>query len=427
MRGRLVMGAAAITSTIILAFAIPLGLLIQRVAHDRAIVAAQRSAQALLPVLSVAPSDAGRVIQGLNVNSAAQVSVIDAHGGVMGPSAPVDQALVAARRRAMTISVRGGQRVLVPVVVPTGSIDVISVFVPDAALDHGVMSAWAVLAGLSLMLLVVVVVAADRVARSVVRPVAELAHTAEQLGAGDLDARVSPGGPPEIVEVGHTLNRLAERIVELLAAERELVADLSHRLRTPITALRLDVDALTDPDERQRVAAGVDEVVRAVDQVIVEARRQVAEDEPATCDLVAVTAARVAFWQVLAQEQGRPVELALPDGQAQVAVRARDLEAALDALVGNVIAHTPEATGLTIEVGGGSEAGWWLAVRDQGPGFDPEAAMARGTSGAGSTGLGLDIARRTAESGGGHLTVDRAPGGGATVTMGFGARSTSGS
>ena len=87
-------------------------------------------------------------------------------------------------------------------------------------------------------------VAADRVARGVVRPVADLAHTAERLGAGDLDARVEPAGPPEIVEVGHTLNRLAGRIVELLAAERELVADLSHRLRTPITALRLDAEAL---------------------------------------------------------------------------------------------------------------------------------------------------------------------------------------
>ena len=421
MRARLVIGAAAITLTIILAFAIPLGLLIQRVAHDRAIVAAQRSAQALLPVLSVAPSDAGRVIQGLNVTGAAQVSVIDARGAVLGPPAPVDAAVQQARRRSMTIQVRGGQRVLVPVVIPDGSIDVISVFVPDAALDHGVASAWGLLAGLSLALLVVVVLAADRVARGVVRPVAELARTAELLGGGDLDARVEPAGPPEIVEVGHTLNRLAERIVELLAAERELVADLSHRLRTPITALRLDADALVDADERQRVSTDVDEVVRAVDDVIAEARRQVAEDEPATCDLVAVTTARVAFWQVLAEEQGRRVQLDLPSAPAEVAVRTRDLEAALDALVGNVIAHTPQGTDLTVEVGGSPIGGWWLTVCDQGPGFDPGAALQRGTSGAGSTGLGLDIARRTAEASGGQLEVDAAPGGaGAAVTMRFG-------
>ena len=378
MRGRLVMGAAAITLTIILAFVIPLGLLIQRVAHDRAVVAAQRSAQALLPVLSVAPSDAGRVVQGLNVSSAAQVSVIDARGRVIGPPAPVDLAVEQARRRAMTIDVRGGLRVLVPVVVPDGSIDVISVFIPDAALRHGVASAWALLAGLSLALLIVVVVAADRVARGVVRPVAELARTAERLGAGDLAARVEPAGPPEIAEVGDTLNRLAERIVELLAAERELVADLSHRLRTPITALRLDTDALADPAERRRVSADVDDVVQAVDQIIVEARRQVSEDEPPSCDLVSVTAARVAFWQVLAQEQDRAVALVLPEGPASVGVRPHDLEAALDALVGNVIAHTPEGTGLTVEVAGGAPAGWWLAVRDEGPGFEPDAALGAG-------------------------------------------------
>jgi signal transduction histidine kinase len=424
VRRRLVVGAAAITLTIVLAFAIPLGLLIQRVAHDRAVVAAQRSAQALLPVLSVAPSDADRVIQGLNAGGAAQVSVIDAHGHVLGPPAPVDAAVVAARRRASTISVRGGQRVLVPVVVPNGSIDVISVFVPDAALQHGVASAWILLAVLSLSLLVVVVVAADRVARGVVRPVADLAHTAERLGAGDLDARVEPAGPPEIVEVGHTLNRLAGRIVELLAAERELVADLSHRLRTPITALRLDAEALADERERQRVGNDVGEVVRAVDEIIAEARRQVSDDDPPRCDLVPVTAARLAFWQVLAEEQHRSVELTLPPGPALAPVRPADLEAALDALVGNVISHTPEGVAVSVEVGGDPTAGWWLAVVDHGPGFG-SGRLDRGSSGAGSTGLGLDIARRTAEAAGGRLDLGRADHGGAAVTLHFGPLPTS--
>ena len=134
-----------------------------------------------------------------------------------------------------------------------------------------------------------------------------------------------------------------------------------------------------------------------------------------------MTAARVAFWQVLAQEQDRDVELALPAGPAPVAVRPHDLEAALDALVGNVIAHTPEGSGLSVEVGGGAQTGWWLLVRDEGPGLDPEAASTRGTSGAGSTGLGLDIARRTAESCGGSLVVNNGSGSGALVTMHFGA------
>ena len=70
--------------------------------------------------------------------------------------------------------------------------------------------------------------------------------TAERLGRGDLDARVEPGGPDEVREVGAALNRLAARISELLAREREEVADLSHRLRTPVTALRLDVESLPE-------------------------------------------------------------------------------------------------------------------------------------------------------------------------------------
>ena len=81
-----------------------------------------------------------------------------------------------------------------------------------------------------------------------------------------------PSGPAEIVSVGAVLNGLGERVAGLLADERELVADLSHRMRTPITALRLDVDLLADPAERDQVAAHVDGLVAAVDTVIHAAR-----------------------------------------------------------------------------------------------------------------------------------------------------------
>ncbi|MBK8729797.1 MAG: HAMP domain-containing protein [Tetrasphaera sp.] len=72
-------------------------------------------------------------------------------------------------------------------------------------------------------------------------PVTAVAATAHRLREGELTPRARVGGPPETAELATAFNALAERIgVDLLDAERERVADLGHRLRTPVTALRLD-------------------------------------------------------------------------------------------------------------------------------------------------------------------------------------------
>ena len=116
---------------------------------------------------------------------------------------------------------------------------------------------WLVLAGLGIVLLLLALGVADRLARSMTRPVTDLAATAHRLGSGDLDARATPAALPEVREVATAVNRLAGRIGELLAAEREGAADLAHRLRTPLTALRLDVEALPAAD-RERLLDDVD-------------------------------------------------------------------------------------------------------------------------------------------------------------------------
>ena len=248
MRRRLALAAAAITTTIVLAFAIPLGLIIRTVANDRAITTAERAAQAIAPVLAtgVDPAVIASVVANVSDPLTADVSVVVADDSVIGTPVEIDDSITLARLdfKSFSTLVPGGRRVLVPVQRTDGTIDVVTVFVPSNQLEKGVRTAWLLLTGLSVTLVAVAVAVADRLARTIVVPVGELAATAERLGQGELDARVEPAGPPEIVEVGHVLNRLAGRIGDLLAAERELVADLSHRLRTPITALRLDADSL---------------------------------------------------------------------------------------------------------------------------------------------------------------------------------------
>jgi signal transduction histidine kinase len=319
-------------------------------------------------------------------------------------------------KAAFTSSVDAGEAVLQPVDRGAAGVDVIEVFVPDAALQRGVARSWVLLGGLGLALIVLGTAVADWLGRSVVRPMGDLAVVARRLSAGDLDARVPPAGPAEVEDAGQALNALASRIGDLLAAEREGVADLSHRLRTPLAGLRLEAESLGDATERVRVQEATDEVARSVDRLIDEARRPLRTNLRPTSDLVAIVRERAGFWSPLADDEGRSLDLQLPSGALPVASSSADVAAAVDALIGNVLAHTPEGTDFRIEVSAVDD-GALLVVSDDGPGIADPSVVERGVSGAGSTGLGLDIVRRTAEATGGSLRLGRAPGGGAQVEV----------
>jgi signal transduction histidine kinase len=181
-----------------------------------------------------------------------------------------------------------------------------------------------------------------------------------------------------------------------------------------VTGLRPVVEALP-PAERERLIDDVDALARGVDEVISEARRSVREGLGAACDAAAVVGDRVRFWSVLAEEEGRVLDVELPAAPAPVRVPAADLAAALDALLGNVFAHTAEGTGAVVSVRPVRDGRTELVVTDAGAGLGTD-VVERGRSGGGSTGLGLDIARRTAEGSGGALRISSSSAG-TTVTM----------
>jgi len=254
-------------------------------------------------------------------------------------------------------------------------------------------------------------------ARTFLRPLIELGATAEELAAGDLTARVPPSDIREIDTAGNALNRLAGRVIELLGLEREEVADLAHRLRTPVAALRLDTDSLPGAESTDRLRADVDRLERMVDEVIREARRPLRDNIPASADLCAVARERTAFWAVLAEDQDRPMDLAIPPGPMHVAADGRDLGDALDALIGNVFSHTEDGVPFRVSVGAGGGSMAWLVVSDAGGGIPSSAVLERGLSVSGSTGLGLDIARRLAERSGGSIEIAASTTGGALIRL----------
>lgn len=423
MRRQILLTVAAATLLVLVAFVVPLALLVRANAADRATGEATLAVQPLAAVVGVvdAPTLALTVDQ---VGSALEmpVSVFLGDGSVLGDQRPEDDAVrLAQAGRAFSTDLPGGARaILIPVAGRSDGTAVIRIEVPAERLRQGVAASWAVLAVLALALLSLALLLADRLARSYLGPMHQLTDTATRLGAGDLDARLDPGGPPEVRAAGRSVNRLGSRIQELLRAEREAVADLSHRLRTPVTALRLDAEGLRDPAERERLTEDVSELARVVDQVIAEARRPVREGVTGQCDACAVVAARAAFWQALADDTDRSVQVQVPPGPLLVRLTEADLSDAVDAVLGNVFAHTPDGTPFAVRLLPRPGGGALLVVADAGPGLPDDGVLTRGASTAGSTGLGLDIARRSAEASGGRLRVGPSAEGGTEVALDLG-------
>lgn len=422
MRYRLVLVVTATASLVLVAFLVPLAVLVRSAAADRAINAAVTQTQALAPAIVAADRRSlPTLVEQANADGGYQFTVFLPDGTSLGAPATrskgVDQA---ATGSSLTLDTAGGREVLVAVAGRSEGTVVIRTFVSDADLARGVGRAWLVLGLLGLGLLGVSVLVADQLARAVVRPLSAVVEVAHRLAGGDLTARAMPGGPPEVRAVGTGLNLLAERIDALLARERETAADLSHRLRTPLTALRVDVDSVRDPVERERLAADVDALVQTANAVIRSARQPAAPRGTQYCDAAEVVAQRVEFWWSLADEEGRPVSVDIEPGPVPVPISGDALSACVDALLGNVFTHTPEGTGFSVRLSGRPRGGAALVVADAGPGLPPRLVPVRGRSSAGSTGLGLDIVQRAAEESGGRLLLDRAPGGGAMIIVELG-------
>ncbi|WP_338676930.1 HAMP domain-containing sensor histidine kinase [Streptomyces sp. SCSIO 30461] len=435
MRWALVKVSLAVTAMVVIAFAVPLGLVVQEMARDRAFSNAERQAAAIGPTLSITTDrdQLERAVASTQAGAAGRMALhipASAETGGQELTVGVRRAAVrdlgATRRlgRASTTEVGGGSALLQPTALSSGEIAVVEVFVPQDEVGRGVTTAWLVLAAVGVALIVGSVAVADRLGVRMVQPARRLAGAAHELGEGRLGARVPEQGPTELRSAAAAFNAMADQVVQLLANERELAADLSHRLRTPLTVLRLNAASLGEGAAAEQTRAAVAQLEREVDTIIRTAREAKPQTQAATgpgagCDVSEVVRERMEFWSALAEDESRKVRLAGVDRPVRIPVARPELAAALDALLGNVFRHTPEGTAFSVDVHNGDEAVIVL-VSDAGPGIpDPEAALARGNSTGrdGSTGLGLDIVRRVAESTGGDVRIGHSVLGGTEVRI----------
>jgi len=422
MRRRLAWVFVALTVMLTIGFLLPLGLSIRSQAELRGFASAQSNARGVATALAAVAGSTGSV-PGLTeaefvlATYGSEDLTIRLPGGESIGSIPIDlETLPLANTGSIVANVENGAVALVPVAF--ADLDdpiVVAAFISDDELREGVMTSWLILFALGLIVVIGAVPLADRFALSLVRPVKNLSEAAHRWARGDLTARVSPSGPPEIVESGRAFNSLAERLAELLAAERERIADLSHRLRTPLAALRLQAESVDNNNQRSALVADIANLEGEVTALIEDVRRS-GDEHSAIADLASVVSRRMGFWQVVAAAQDRSLTVGSPaDTEILVASPDAEILTALDNLVQNVLTHTPAGTGFSVEVVAKPPS---LIVSDGGDGLPSPDVFDRGSSTGESSGLGLDIVRRIAEASGGEVRIGE--GNGANIIVRFG-------
>jgi signal transduction histidine kinase len=440
---RLLATYLTITAFVLAVVVVPLGLVFADREHDRLVFDIERDAQAMASlvedaleagatppvgdVLSDYAGTGGRIV----VVDGAGVSVADSDrpGGERRDfsTRPEISAALDGRRSSGTRDSETAGTELLYVAVPVASGGVVHgavrVTYPTSAVDARVSSMWLRLGALSAVVLSAVALVGMVLARSVNRPVRRLESAARRLAGGDLAARVEDGdGAPELRALAGTFDLMADRLDQLVASQRRFVADASHQLRTPLTALRLRLETL-EPDvppaagpKLRAALAETDRLARLVESLLVLARSDAATAEVGVVDVAAIATERAASWRPLAHERGVEVTVDEP-GPTPVRAPVGALDQVLDNLLSNALDVGPAGTAVLVGV---VAAPPWveLHVTDQGPGMPPEVRAhaferfwrAPGARGRGF-GLGLAIVDQLARTCGGEARLDPGPGG----------------
>jgi signal transduction histidine kinase len=435
LRARIVLALLYLLALAVVALAVPLALNVERRARSDFEARLGGQAQVIAASLSSALTAANAretlapVVREYGRELGGRVIVTDRRGTLLADStrtpAPAEEyasrpevarALDGERVRLVRDSEELGGRFLflaVPVLRGDEVVGVVRVSQATDEIDDRVRRSWIAFAGVALLILLVGSAVAWALGSSLARPLRGLAASAARLGAGDLGARAPVEGAPEVRDVGLALNRMAADLDATLSSQRDFVANASHQLRTPLTGLRLRLEALTAaPGARAEAEAAlreVDRLGRLIDDLLRLARASAREPTGRPVDLAEQVREAGDRWAQRAEERAHRLEIRA-DGATALADPA-DVAAALDNLIENALLYTPDGTMVVVEslARDGLAA---VAVEDDGPGIPSQEVprvverfyRGHGAPAAG-TGLGLAIVKEIAERWGGKLEV----------------------
>ena len=269
------------------------------------------------------------------------------------------------------------------------------------------------------------------VARTALAPIASFTRRTEELAADpDPSARMEVTGRDELTRLARSFNSTLDALERSVEAQRQLVADASHELRTPIASLRANIQTLQDADRlpehdlaslRADIVEELDELTALVADIVELARGSKPDElaDDVRLDRIVEEVAERA--QVRA---GDRVGFQVTAEPTVVRGEPQRIQRAVANLVDNAVKWSPPGGAVELELTDGE-----LSVRDHGPGFaDADLPhvferfyRAEGARGLPGSGLGLAIVRQAAEAHGGSATAGNAPGGGALLRVSFGA------
>jgi signal transduction histidine kinase len=283
-----------------------------------------------------------------------------------------------------------------------------------------------------IVFVVAVVIAAGLVAwllaASIAAPLRRVAEVAEDL-PDDLSLRASADGPAEVRSIATALNRTAARLGELIARQQRVAADASHHLKTPLTGIRLRLEAIEDTaaDEavRREAAAAmaeVDRLHRRIDQILALARADAAdESNHVIADLAAVIVDRCGEFEPVARDRGIELTVKVPSDPVAARAPRGAVERATDEVLSNALDYA--RTAIVVSVSATPE-GAVVAISDDGPGIaaeDRDRVFERfvrgGNAVAGGSGVGLAIVRELARAAGGDAVAGVADAGGCRISV----------
>jgi len=451
VRTRLVVSFAYVLLVVIVALTVPLAIVLRDRAHSELEALTLANAQTIAAVLTqdqleddpgsrralardvrrYADDVGGRVV----VLDASAIVIADSDGEDVGRDfatagrPEVRSALVSQPRAEVRRSDEEGGDIAVaaaPVIDEGSLVGVVRISRDVETVQANVGRATAAIVAVALGGLLAGLVLALAIARSLARPLSRLATTARRLGDGDLSARAGAlEGGSEVHELAGSFDEMASRLERTVRAQREFVANASHQLRTPLTGIKLRLEAglagTDDEEVRAQLRTAdteVDRLAQIIERLLTMAGR-VEEGTVSRVDLGEAADRAAKRWE---DRASAGLRTSREKSGLEVVADPDDVDQVLDVLLDNALTHARGPVEVAASAGDGRAL---ISVVDQGSGIPADELVrvterffrGRGAT-AGGSGLGLAIARELAERWGGGLDV-RSDGGGTTVDVWF--------
>ena len=444
MSRRLLISYLALAIVVLALLEIPLGISYARnERHDlstnveRDAVALASLAEDALEQRASAPPAVVRLARRYQRDTGGRVVVVDAQGRALVDSesqgvgadfssrpeiaAALDGTVATGTRHSNTL---GTDLLYVAVPAASGGIvhGAVRITYPTSEVDERVRRYWLVLAAIAAVVLAVAVALAGGFARWIVRPLSRVEEAAGEVAAGNLNVRVPATGPPELRRLAGSFNEMVVQLGSLLHSQEQFVADASHQLRTPLTALRLRLENLArDGDGRREgeFEGALEELERLsalVDGLLTLARADRAASTPAELDVASGLGERVDAWSALAEEQQVRL-VARVEGRLHALATPGRLEQVLDNLLANALEVAPAGSDIELTAARSGPL-VEIRIRDRGPGMSSEEIAHafdrfwRGGADEAGFGLGLAIVQRLVHADGGEIELRPREGGG---------------